>query len=121
MTIAPSRSAHEEIGNRLARLLLVLMLTIGMMLSLIHCAGCDLHFSNDGPAIVVATPDQGTSPDLPEQQLPPHCGHCLSHITVHRMASAVWPTDAVPAALSFEHVRPLTGLAGLPLFKPPRA
>jgi hypothetical protein len=121
MIFALSRSAHEEVGNRWVRLPLVLMLTIGLMLSLIHCAGCDLHFTNDGPAIVVAIPDQGTSPDLPEQQLPPHCGHCLSHITTHRMASAVWPVDATPAAPSFEHVRPLSGLAGLPLFKPPRA
>jgi hypothetical protein len=120
MIIALSKSAHEEIGNRWVRLPLVLMLTIGLLLSLIHCAGCDLPFTNDGPAIVVAIPDQGTSPDLPEQQLPPHCGQCLSHITTPRLASAVWPADAMPAAPSFEYVRPLSGLAGLPLFRPPR-
>jgi hypothetical protein len=121
MIIALSRSAHKEIGNRWVRLPLVLMLTIGLLLSLIHCAGCDLPFTSDGPAIVVAIPDQGTSPDLPEQQLPPHCGQCLSHITTPRVASAVWPADAMTAAPSFEHVRPLSGLAGLPLFRPPRA
>jgi hypothetical protein len=121
MIIALSKSAHEKFGIRWVRLPLILMLTIGLMLSLIHCACCDLPFTNDGPAIVVAIPDQGTSSDLPEQQLPPHCGNCLSHITTPRIASAVWPADAMPAALSFEQVRPLSGLAGLPLFKPPRA
>lgn len=118
MTVAHSRSAREESGGRAIRLSLVLMLTIGMMFSLIHCAGCHLSFANNGPAIVVAI-DQGTSPDLPEQ-LPPHCGHCLSHVTIHRMASVVSPADAIYAAPSFAHFRPLSELAGLPLFKPPR-
>lgn len=121
MIIALSRSAQAEAGNRWARLPLVVMLTIGLLLSLMRCACCDLPFANDGPAIVVAIPDPGLSPDLPEHPLPPHCGQCLSHITTPRAASAVWPADAMPAALSFEYVGPLSELAGLPLFRPPRA
>jgi|1186.fasta_scaffold164565_3 hypothetical protein len=121
MTVAPSIPAHQDNGNRTARLPLVLMLVFGMMLSLIHCAGCDLHYSNDGPAIVVAMQDHGTDSDLPEQQLPPHCGPCLSHIATHRITTTVWPTDAIPVAPFFEHAQAVSGLSGLPLFKPPRA
>jgi hypothetical protein len=44
--------------------------SFGTVATLIHCAGCDLHFFNDGLAIVVAIPDQGTSPDLPEHSPP---------------------------------------------------
>jgi hypothetical protein len=121
MIIQLSRSAQAEGGNRWARLPLVVMLTIGLLLSLMHCACCDLPFANDGPAIVVAIPDPGASPDLPEHRLQPHCAQCLSHITTPRAASAVWPADATPAAPTFGHVRPLSGLAGLPLFRPPRA
>jgi hypothetical protein len=65
MTVAPSRPAHQDNGNRTARLPLVLMLVFGMMLSLIHCAGCDLHYSNDGPAIVVAMQATGRIPIFP--------------------------------------------------------
>lgn len=120
MISALPRSA-EESGNRWPRLPLVLMLTVGLLLSLLHCACCDLPFANDGPTIIVSIPAPETSPDLPEQRLPPHCGQCLSHITTPRTASAVRPADAIRIAPSLEHVRPLSGLAGLPLFRPPRA
>ena len=33
-------------GSRLGRLPFVLLLTVGLLLSLIHCAGCDLGFTN---------------------------------------------------------------------------
>ena len=121
MRAASFRSAQEKFGNSWARLPLVVTLTIGLLLSLMHCACCDLPFANDGPAIVVAIPDRGASPDLPEHRLPPHCVQCLSHITTPRAASAVWPVDATPAAPTFGRALPLPGLAGLPLFRPPRA
>lgn len=121
MKSAPPRSVQEESGNGWSRLPLVLMLTVGLLLSLLHCACCDLPLANDGPTIIVSTSVPDTSPDIPEQRLRPHCGQCLSHVTTPRSASALAPDDAVRVVLSLEHVRPLAGLADLPLFRPPRA
>ena len=101
-------------GSRLGRLPLVLLLTVGLLLSLIHCAGCDLGF-------VAMDLDQGSVPDTPEQQLPCHSGHCLSHLTAQHVAAVVTPADLILRAPLFGQEQSPPELAGLPLFKPPRA
>jgi len=108
-------------GSRLCRLPLVLLLTLGLLVSLIHCAGCDPGFTRADATAVVMNLDQGAPPDTPEQQLLCHSGHCLSHVTAQHVAAVVTPADLIPRApLFFEEQSPRS-LAGLPLFKPPRA
>ena len=46
MTQVGSMTANGEIGSRLARLRLVLVLTVGLLLSLLHCTGCGLSFAS---------------------------------------------------------------------------
>jgi hypothetical protein len=110
-----------SIGNRISRLPLVLLLALGLFISLMHCAGCGMSFAlADDPAVFTDL-DHGTAPDTPEQQLPCHSGHCLSHITVQAVAAAMMPADLVLRAPDFGQQQSPDTLAGLPLFKPPRA
>ena len=110
-----------EIGSRLGRLPFVLLLTVGLLVSLIHCAGCDLGFTGANVTAVVMNFDHDSSPDTPEQQLPCHSGHCLSHVTAAACGSRADTGDRIPRApLFFEEQFPRSR-AGLPLFKPPRA
>jgi hypothetical protein len=113
--------AGAKIGSRLGRLPLVLLLTLGLLVSLIHCAGCDWGFTNANAPSVAMNLDQGSPPDTPEQQLPCHSGHCLSHVTAQHVAAVVTPADLIQRAPSFGQVQSPRSLAGLPLFKPPRA
>jgi len=107
-------------GSRF-RLPLVLLLTVGLLLSLIHCAGCDLNFASSwGPTIAVSH-DQGSAPETPEQALPCHSGHCLSHVAAQLPAAVALPADLRSHALVLRQEPFPTALAGLPLFKPPRA
>ena len=108
-------------GSRLRRLPFVLLLTVGLMVSLIHCGGCDLGFTGTNTTAVALNLDQGSAPDTPEQQLPCHSGHCLSHVTAQHVAAVVTPADLIPRAPSFGQEQSPPALAGLPLFKPPRA
>jgi hypothetical protein len=108
-------------GSRLRRLPFVLLLTVGLLVSLIHCAGCDLGFSGTNTTAVAMNLDRGPAPDTPEQQLPCHSGHCLSHVTAQHVAAIVTPADLIPRAPSFGQEQFPATLAGLPLFKPPRA
>jgi hypothetical protein len=108
-------------GSRLRRLPLVLLLTVGLMVSLIHCAGCDLGFTGTNTIAVALNLDQGSAPDTPEQQLPCHSGHCLSHVTAQHVAAVVTPADLIPRAPSFGQEQSPPAPVGLPLFKPPRA
>jgi hypothetical protein len=112
--------AMAGIGSRLGRLPLVLLLTVGLLVSLIHCAGCDFGFSTNTTAAAMNL-DRGHAPDTPEQQLPCHSGHCLSHVTAQHLAAVVTPADLIPRAPSFGQEQFPAALAGLPLFKPPRA
>jgi hypothetical protein len=121
MTQVSATVAGARNGSRLGRLPFVLLLTVGLLVSLIHCAGCDLDFTSAKAATVVMNLDQGSAPDTPEQQLPCHSGHCLSHVTAQQPATAVTPADTIPQAPSFDQVQSPRSLAGLPLFKPPRA
>jgi hypothetical protein len=106
-------------GSRLGRLPFVLLLTVGLLVSLIHCAGCDLGFTNANATAVAMNLDRGSVPDTPEQQLP--CHHCLSHVTAQHVAAVVAPADFIPRAPSFGQEQFPAARAGLPLFKPPRA
>jgi hypothetical protein len=108
-------------GSRFRRLPFVLLLTVGLLVSLIHCAGCDLGFSSTNTPAVAMNLDGGPAPDTPEQQLPCHSGHCLSHVTAQYLAAVVAPADLIPRAPSFGQEQSPPALAGLPLFKPPRA
>ena len=103
------------------RLPLALLLTLGLLVSLIHCAGCDLNFApGTGPTVAVSH-DQGSVPDAPEQALPCHSGHCLSHVATQRPLAVALPADPRPHAHRLRQEPFPTVLAGLPLFKPPRA
>jgi hypothetical protein len=109
----------SEKTARFSRLPFVLLLTLGLLVSLIHCAGCDVAFANNGAAIAVSS--DNSAPDAPEQALPCHSGHCLSHVNAQAPAAVTTPADFSPRApLFFERQSP-AALAGLPLFKPPRA
>jgi hypothetical protein len=109
------------IGSRISRLPLVLLLALGLFIALMHCAGCGMSFAlADDPAVLTDL-DHGTAPDTPEQQLPCHSGHCLSHVTVHALAAAMMPADLNLRAPDFGQQQLPDTLAGLPLFKPPRA
>ena len=102
----------------LARLPFVLLLTLGLLISLIHCAICDMAFAGNGTAIMVSA-DHGNTSDVPEQTLPCHSGHCLSHVTA-QVAASVSFRDFAPRVPLFFAQQPPAALAGLPLFKPPR-
>jgi hypothetical protein len=115
------RITGTDFGSRLARLPFVLLLTVGLLLSLIHCAGCELAFANSNGPTAVMNLDQGSAPNTPEQQRPCHSGHCLSHVTAQQVATVAVPADLIPRAPSFGQEQSPALLAGLPLFKPPRA
>jgi hypothetical protein len=90
------------------------------MVSLMHCAGCGLSFSSANQIAVLLNTDEASVPDTPEHLLPCHSGHCLSHVIAQQGATVATPTDPLKAPL-FAEERSQRSLAGLPLFKPPRA
>jgi hypothetical protein len=121
MTQVGSMTANGEIGSRLARLPLVLVLTVGLLLSLLHCTGCGLSFAGSDSAVVAMSTDPGSAPDVPEQLLPCHAGHCLSHVTAQLVTVVLTPVNhALRPPVSGREQFPAS-VAGLPLFKPPRA
>jgi hypothetical protein len=113
--------AGASIGSRLDRLPLVLLLMVGLLISLIHCASCDLAFTGTDASTVAMKINHGSAPNVPEQQLPCHSGHCLSHVTTQHIAAVAFPADMIPRAPSFGQQPSPATLAGLLLFKPPRA
>src|SRR4051812_9892055 len=113
--------SSAAIGSRLIRLPLVLLLTFGLLLSLIHCAGDALNFASGGVPMVTVSDHQGSAPDAPEQALPCHSGHCLAHVAPQLPTVVALPADLLPRALALRQEQFPTALAGLPLFKPPRA
>ena len=108
-------------ASRLARWPLVLMLAIGLLISLMHCAGCGLAFAGDQMSPIAATTDSGSTTDAPDQQLPAHAGHCLSHVAQQSIAVITLPADLATQALMPAEPTLPRSLAGLPPFKPPRA
>lgn len=121
MTLVDHIMARSGIGSRLGRLPFVVLLTVGLLFSLIHCAGGELNIADGRTPTVAMSLDQGSGPDTPEQQLPCHGGHCLSHVSAQPMATLVTPADLIPRAPGFGQQQSPPVLAGLPLFKPPRA
>jgi hypothetical protein len=120
MTQVDALARQAEIGRRLSRLPLVLLLTVGLLLSLLHCARCGFDFATLDTTTISTNLD-GSLPDTPEQQLLCHSGHCLLHVTALHVTIAVSPADlAVRQPVSGREQFP-AALAGLPLFKPPRA
>ncbi|WP_079448203.1 hypothetical protein [Nitrobacter vulgaris] len=121
MTRSGGMALNEEIGSRLCRLPFVLLLTVGLLFSLVHCAGCGPTFSKADSAVVMTSANPDSSPDTPEQQLPCHSGHCFSHVTTQHATVAMTPADPVVRLVASGREQFPAALAGLPLFKPPRA
>jgi hypothetical protein len=121
MTQFSSIASGEEIGRRLSRLPLVLLLTVGLLFSLLHCAGCGFDFVTPDTTTISMDLDRGSAPDTPEQQLPCHSGHCLLHVTTQHVTVALTPADLVVRLPALGREQFPAALAGLPLFKPPRA
>lgn len=121
MMQAGTFAADAGTGSRLRRLPFVLMLTLGLLLSLIHCAGCGIAFAAADSVAVMTVNDAGALPDMPDQQLPAHSGHCLSHVTAQTPAAIALPADVTPRAPAYGQEPLPAALARLPLFKPPRA
>jgi hypothetical protein len=121
MTQVDDMTMQAERGSRLGRLPFVLLLTVGLLLSLLHCTGCGLAFAKTDAVTVMTNIDSGNAPDTPEQQLPCHSGHCLSHVAAQAAAVVTLPVDLVLRVLAFGREQFPAALAGLPLFKPPRA
>jgi hypothetical protein len=110
-----------SIGSRIVRLPFVLLLTIGLLISLIHCAGSETAFAQTDTPAVLSILDHGAAPDTPEQRLPCHSGHCLSHVTAQATVMVTTPAGLILQAPDFGREQFPASLAGLPLFKPPRA
>jgi hypothetical protein len=121
MTRFGGMALNEEIGSRLCRLPFVLLLTVGLLFSLIHCAGCGPTFAQPDSAVVMTSANPASSPDTPEPQLPCHSGHCFSHVTAQHAAVAMTPADPVVRLVASGREQFPAALAGLPLFKPPCA
>ena len=121
MTQSGSLTSTPPIGSRLARLPLVVLVTIGLLLSLLHCTESAFAFAKTDSVVMTMPADQGSPPDMPEHLSPCHSGHCLSHVTAQPGTGTMIPADqAVRLPTSGREQFPAT-LAGLPLFKPPRA
>ncbi|WP_024577858.1 MULTISPECIES: hypothetical protein [unclassified Afipia] len=124
MTNGASIDAGFSSGQR-RRLSLVVALVLGLLASLFHCTGelsaGDLAIAGSN-ATVLAMDFDGTTPtDGPDHKLPAHCGHCLSHVTAQPAFAVLVPSDIDHQAPPAGQEQMLASLAGLPLFKPPRA
>lgn len=109
-------------NGRRSRLWIVLALTLGLFASLIHCSNCDPAIAGAGTVSAAALDLDGTaSPDAPDHKMPRHCGHCLNHVTGQPAFVVQSPADVSHLTPSIGREQMLASLAGLPLFKPPRA
>jgi hypothetical protein len=119
MTHFDGMTANIPIGRRVRRLPLVLLVTVGLLFSLLHCATCNLGVDNVDGAVTVVSMDRNSTPDTPEHLLP--CHHCLSHVTAQQLSALATPADLIAAAPSYLREQFHASSSGLPLFKPPRA
>ena len=103
------------------RLSLVLALMLGLLASLIHCGSCDLAIAGSTTTVIAMDIDGSPSPDMPDQKLPAHCGHCLNHVTGQAIFAVNLPADVSHQVPRIGREQTPPSLAGLPLFKPPRA
>lgn len=108
-------------GGRRRRLSLVLALMLGLVASLIHCGSCDLAFAGSPSTVVAMDHDGAAPPDAPDNKMPVHCGHCLNHVTGQPTFVVQLPADIGHHTPPLGVEQTLASLAGLPLFKPPRA
>jgi hypothetical protein len=120
MTIFGSMTSNQQIGSRLARLPLVVLVTIGLLLSLLHCTDSALSFAKTDSVGMTMPAKQGSTPDMPEHLLPCHSGHCLSHVTAQQVMATAVPADQAVRLPAFGREQFPAAIAGLPLFKPPR-
>lgn len=119
-------SSADMIGagqsGRRRRLSLVLALLLGLLASLIHCGSCDLAVAGSSSTVIGMDSNGTTPPDAPDQKSSPvHCGHCLNHVTGQPTFVVQLPADVSHHAPRIGREQMLASLAGLPLFKPPRA
>lgn len=109
-------------GGRLGRLPLVLLLTVGMLFALLHCAECAPDVATAaGGATEVAGLHHGAAPEHPASPSLCHSGHCLSHVTAENGASDTCAADPIPGPPRDGKAQVLTSFVDLSLFKPPRA
>lgn len=105
---------------QVARLLAVIVLTAGLLVSMLQCATCGFEIVAGGDTILMASNDGGSSPDKPDRLLPCHGGHCLSHVA--QPAFVVASQAHFPPGVHDVHQERLPmPLASLQFFKPPRA
>jgi hypothetical protein len=116
-----SAASGAERNGRQRRLSLVLALMIGLLASLIHCGSCDLAVAGSSSTVISMDSDGTTPPDTPDHKMPVHCGHCLNHVTGQPTFVVQLPADVSHHAPRIGREQTLASLAGLPLFKPPRA
>ncbi|CAN5143815.1 hypothetical protein BH10PSE10_BH10PSE10_07320 [soil metagenome] len=108
-------------GGRRRHLSLVLALMLGLLGSLIHCANCEPALAGANTAVAAMDFDGTTPTDAPDHKAPVHCGHCLSHVTGQAIFVVQIPVDVSHHTPPVGREQTLASLAGLPLFKPPRA
>lgn len=119
MTQFGSMASNKQIGSRLTRLPLVLLLAVSLLFSLLHCATCELAFANADGAVTVMSIDRNSTPDTPEHFLP--CHHCLSHVTAQQANASAEFADLISMAPSYLREQFRVSSSGVPPFKPPRA
>lgn len=115
-----ARPGAGRSGQR-RRLSLVLALMIGLLASLIHCGSCEPAIAGSNSTVVAMDFDGTSPPDTPDHKMPFHCGHCLSHVTGQPTFVVQLPADVSHHVPPLGREQTLASLAGLPLFKPPRA
>lgn len=109
-------------SGRHRRFSLVLALMLGLLASLIHCGSCDLALAGSTSTVIAAMDGDGNAhSDTPGTKEAVHHGHCLSHVTGQPAFVAQMPADISHQAPRIGREQMLASLAGLPLFKPPRA
>ena len=108
-------------SGRRRRFSLVLALMLGLLASLIHCGSCDLAMAGSSSSVISMDSDGTAPPDAPDTKAAVHHGHCLSHVTGQSIFAVQIPADASHQAPRIGCEQTLASLAGLPLFKPPRA
>jgi hypothetical protein len=110
------------LAARQMRLMLIACLTLSLLGSMLHCAAIDDPFAAGGTVSGVAIA-QGTQHDTDstDHALSCHSGHCLSHTIPDTAEPRIATTVALTEAPQFAQETPAAPVAGLRLFKPPRA
>jgi hypothetical protein len=103
------------------RLALIACLTLSLLGSMLHCAASDDTFAAGGAVAVAQGPQHGTAPDSTDRALSCHSGHCLSHTIPDTAEPRIATAVALTEAPQFAQETPAAPVAGLRLFKPPRA